>query len=64
MLHFGFMTVFPKAVLGVDVTQLAINTVEECSFVLTPPFLVHFAVLHPGASLGFGDLEDIIALQV
>ena len=45
-------------------TQLAINTVEECSFVLTPPFLVHFAVLHPGASLGFGDLEDIIALQV
>ena len=58
------MTVFPKAVLGVDVTQLAINTVAECSLCPPPPFPVNFAVLHPGTSLGFGGLEDITALQV
>ena len=28
------MTVFPKAVLGVDVTQCAINTVGECASLL------------------------------
>lgn len=55
------MTLFPKAVLGVDIALLFINTdgVESAS-----PFSCVLCCSSPGGIFGLWGLEDIIALKV